>query len=1131
MGKARIISDRGNGLYLVRREYEDTRYQAQVAFLEQRINELNASEDDLNRAIGERGEALEAASEALSEAQKALVEADQMNNGDEMKAFEAALMTMNAIAGEIEGMRKQKDRVIADRMSAQQRLDMLMSADERPQELAWCADLSEGVQGEVGTIELPGEPQRYDVPVENAGDPVAVTMLIKPQDTQPGYKPDRDGVLMPREWMTPEQAFFNAAILPGWQRWLPMYRAGKIQTINETADTCSVQVTAPANSTAESLPVNQVAILHDVPAEYMNCGMTAFEEGDDVVVEFPERTWSSAKIIGFLHHPKPCKTGRFVWMPEGFHLFPRNDEAPKGWGLPITDGQPTAGGPLPFVLVNRKRDNNYPDVLAGRSHRPVGLGYLPSDDAEDGPFGRIGVKTRREEEVEPQFYLRWSADISEPDSDRWYAHWAEPAKLTPIQQGILDRTNEFRAEENQDPLYPALRGVYAGPADAVLQQMQKHQAQVHEYAKFDDGYRMFDDRVFDRYGNIRITASSEILATAQDIVGEAPYQTGRRLADIWKTSPKHYAAMVANYSGMYGDLEYVGFAHIAAGRGTTAWFEDVNDGNQVKPVEPPVIGTQGAQVFYGTDRLLAVFNAYWRGDAGTVSWYAPTACRYGYIHLDFEVTPENWANWCGRRSNVAISGRLKAVHDRDEPATDRAVISAALCFVGEDLRLRVCTLNADHLIQLWDGPAWSNWSEFSVLATLDPTAEYDNAEGAITVGYPIFSETGSKCVIPLTRRIFHTGPALRQNQVNFGATDGDAMVVGSVIDFYEFSGASFSHVHRSRMDVVPVTISTTTGRNEYVEACSGEYRWLADYDRDTLVYATVELNNRVEQWAEYSFGDDFITIERPEVSAQSTYVRISQTLKFPSGAELVTADCEITDWRASGFVLCLHTLDIRHPEMTAYSRQTLGNLPDDRPTVALQLEWNGAVQKQQNESVPGASGPPMPPAIWRDGCAWGGGIARMQAWSVTQSGSLTYFAYAHPRGLSYSTPGAGFPSAGALPAQVWGDCVKDAYPGSIGAFSNVNRGFVHSATSIAPALSPMLVIRVYDDDATQADLSMWEYGGEWVLSGYYVNPVLEFPTHGFWEPSTDRRLWRATFDLEGAVGRRLGNNIEPVGVV
>ena len=121
------------------------------------------------------------------------------------------------------------------------------------------------------------------------------------------YNAPRDGRLFHRAGMTGPQAYLNAAVLPGWQRWMPTYRIAAVLSLDDDLNTASVQL-AEEVSSAQSLPINPAggAVLADVPVEYMECGTKAFREGDRVVVEYPDRTWESPKVIGFEKEPREC---------------------------------------------------------------------------------------------------------------------------------------------------------------------------------------------------------------------------------------------------------------------------------------------------------------------------------------------------------------------------------------------------------------------------------------------------------------------------------------------------------------------------------------------------------------------------------------------------------------------------------------------------------------------------------------------------------------------------------------------------------------------------------------------------------------------------------------------------------
>jgi len=120
--------------------------------------------------------------------------------------------------------------------------------DKMPDDLTmsiWCADLTTGLTGDVATIEVPGE--RSDgVNIKPAYSDAAV------------FDGETDGQLLPALATSAAAAYFNRAILPGWQRWKPTYRYGTIiaDSIDFANDTCDVCLD-PAYSSQQNLDVNK----------------------------------------------------------------------------------------------------------------------------------------------------------------------------------------------------------------------------------------------------------------------------------------------------------------------------------------------------------------------------------------------------------------------------------------------------------------------------------------------------------------------------------------------------------------------------------------------------------------------------------------------------------------------------------------------------------------------------------------------------------------------------------------------------------------------------------------------------------------------------------------------------------
>ena len=165
---------------------------------------------------------------------------------------------------------------------------------------AWCTDYTEdrAAGSYVATVDVPGESN---------------LILLAPGARAWNAS---DGVLTARELMSPQQAFFNAAILPGWQKDKPTYRWGTITALDFSANTANITL-FDAVSSAQRLPINQTSALAAVPVEYMGCNSLAFRVGDRVIVAFTGQRWDAPKVIGFLDNPRACG----LWICFAFALL------------------------------------------------------------------------------------------------------------------------------------------------------------------------------------------------------------------------------------------------------------------------------------------------------------------------------------------------------------------------------------------------------------------------------------------------------------------------------------------------------------------------------------------------------------------------------------------------------------------------------------------------------------------------------------------------------------------------------------------------------------------------------------------------------------------------------------------
>jgi hypothetical protein len=177
-----------------------------------------------------------------------------------------------------------------EKAGLEKRLEALKFPAENPIVSAWCADLTANLAGNVGTIEIPGERGSVNIQAGYSGGAV--------------YDADTDGILQPVIAGTPANVFGNLAMLPGWQKFKPTYRTGRITAFSTDMLTCSISLDQ-AISSQQNLAINQSNKLWNVPFDYMGCSSTAFDISDRVIIKFINQDWSKPQIIGFASSPKP----------------------------------------------------------------------------------------------------------------------------------------------------------------------------------------------------------------------------------------------------------------------------------------------------------------------------------------------------------------------------------------------------------------------------------------------------------------------------------------------------------------------------------------------------------------------------------------------------------------------------------------------------------------------------------------------------------------------------------------------------------------------------------------------------------------------------------------------------------
>lgn len=316
MGRGTILAELGQGQYTVKLDFGESRLAAQLLLLTGANSELDTQIAAQQAKVNSAQAALDASNAALSAAINAYVANNSSPNL--LPPLEAA--KLDQVAKE-EDLRRETVAIGKLRSSKANNLRKIEDLNSYRASLtlnAWCADYTEGASGEVATLEIPNEPQ---------------TVLIAPGGRAPV---DADGELRMRALMTPEQAYYNAAILPGWQKFKPTYRSGVITAINgDTADVALDEAKSSASGIADiglaniEFNVNQTSTLTNVPIVYQDCNGEAFSIGDLCVVEFQGQNWTNPKIIGFKSNPIACNRN----FP-GFFLGYGNVKLKKGGFAP-----------------------------------------------------------------------------------------------------------------------------------------------------------------------------------------------------------------------------------------------------------------------------------------------------------------------------------------------------------------------------------------------------------------------------------------------------------------------------------------------------------------------------------------------------------------------------------------------------------------------------------------------------------------------------------------------------------------------------------------------------------------------------------------------------------------------------
>lgn len=615
---------------------------------------------------------------------------------------------------------------------------------------------------------------------------------------------------------------------------------------------------------------------------------------------------------------------RLLWVPQGIVCTPRSrTEAPDGWGIPDA----TPGGALPQVLINKYPHNNYPDVIFRL------LNAVNDDDAmsgvktvmewitapglymdyesdlrvkelgEDSPNWLpvtggeqpIGIHDSRitpatmsdgtwpEEwevftdpllpiEVAGRARLglyRTMPLITEPESDEWHVHRAQPVELMRLSDldgmepeeieammadlgrcvvvndviaDIMDGVNSIRegAGKARIPDMP-LRGSYSVLADCIITEATGIGVSpaLHESDQYRDGYRGFPERV---RRALKDRAAENIAMVQAGSVPEG-MSIGSVAVEAWSQSPVHLDNILYAWPTDDDPNQSYASAPVAFGAGPA----DIGGES--------VGFTYIAQLFDRTDAWLWPKVAHHAGDFGVVGWSSEnTTNRYHCSTIPNSGAPHGV--YAGPQLLI-MAGRVQIPRYRER---DAIILGAALCGMvdhnGQSVEaVRVAVLSAD----AFDGNHDLTLSiETWALQDLPRDEAEPIAEGAMTlpartrVSRFNFSPDGSKGAAsvyaqtaPYSGRTFSVYRTIFADQ---SADDGVAVNPGTSVQIIRYTNGSIEISQPQVVEVTPTIeghdrarteadqgkfpAGSTIRFNRYKAECEAEYTAFIDYDSD-----------------------------------------------------------------------------------------------------------------------------------------------------------------------------------------------------------------------------------------------------------------------------------------------------------
>ncbi|MBF0308132.1 MAG: hypothetical protein HQL56_01200 [Magnetococcales bacterium] len=288
MGKGKILSNSGGGLYQVEIQMDFTRLDADIAYLQDRIVALDYG---ITEATNEEAVLRVAYHLGIALKQTALQSGNQ-------EAIREAIKELVTLEANYSAAASKTEQLKLNKASAQSRLKYLQGFDRTlPTRSCTCCDFTDTlpINTFVGTIEIPQGARPGDT---------NTLVLIRPGYSGTPTWQASDGIYQPSIASQSAVAWFlREAIFPGWAKFNPTFRRGTVETINDQ-DHMRVKldddvVYCRTTNQAFLIDAPEDRTLANVLVDYRGTeDSAAFAVGDYCVVGYTDQSRSYPKVIG-----------------------------------------------------------------------------------------------------------------------------------------------------------------------------------------------------------------------------------------------------------------------------------------------------------------------------------------------------------------------------------------------------------------------------------------------------------------------------------------------------------------------------------------------------------------------------------------------------------------------------------------------------------------------------------------------------------------------------------------------------------------------------------------------------------------------------------------------------------------